>query len=235
MRHAIAALSFVAMLACACALPWFGTALAADSLEAALAKLDQAAAGFKGLTVDLHKVSFTAVISQSAVDEGSMVVRRPKPRDLRMLVDIQKPDPKTVAVQGRKVEIYYPKIKTVQEFDAGKNKDLLDQFLLLGFGSTSADLKSAYTMKFVAQETVAGQKSSRIELIPKSKEVLAHLKRVELWISDSTGLPVRQKFHMPGGDYTEATFTNAKLAPNLPESAVKLNLPKGVKRETPQK
>jgi outer membrane lipoprotein-sorting protein len=217
------------------AVPGFGTAFAADSLEAALAKMDQASAGFKGLTADMSKTSFTAVIAQSTVDEGSMVVKRPKPRDLRMLVDIRKPDAKTVAVQGRKVEIYYPKINTVQEFDAGKNKNLLDQFLLLGFGSTSADLKSAYTLKFIGQETIAGQKSSRLELIPTSKDVLAHLKRVELWLSDSSGLPVRQKFHMPGGDYTEATFTNVKLAPNLPDSAVKLNLPKGVKRETPQK
>jgi outer membrane lipoprotein-sorting protein len=90
-------------------------------------------------------------------------------------------------------------------------------------------------MKYIGQETIAGQKSSRIELIPKSKEALVHLKRVELWISEDTGLPVRQKFHLPGGDYSEATYTNAKLAPNLPDSAVRLNLPKGVKRETPQK
>jgi outer membrane lipoprotein-sorting protein len=233
MRQAYALLFSALLLALA--VPGYRTAFAADSLEAALAKMDQASAGFKGLTADMAKTSFTAVISQSSVDEGSMVVKRPKPKDLRMLVDFRKPDPKVVAVQGRKVEVFYPKINTVQEFDAGKNRNLLDQFLLLGFGSTSADLKSAYTLKYVGQETIAGQKSSRIELIPRSKEVLVHLKRVELWLSDSSGLPVRQKFHMPGGDYTEATFTNVKLAPNLPDSAVKLNLPKGVKRETPQK
>ena len=213
----------------------FAAPQAANSLEAALARMDATSAGLKGLTVDLQKISHTAVINENAVDEGSMVVKRPRPKDLRMLIELKKPNQRTVSIQGRKVEIYFPKINTVQEYDAGKNKKLMDQFLLLGFGSTSADLKGEYAIKLIGQETLAGQKTTRIELIPKSNEALVHLKKVELWLSDSTGLPVRQKFHLPGGDYSEATYTNAKLAPNLPDSAVKLNLPKGVKRETPQK
>jgi|SRR5262245_29143031 outer membrane lipoprotein-sorting protein len=208
---------------------------AADPLQATMNRLDEAAAGFRGLSADVHKIAHTAVINEDTVDEGAILVKRPKPRDMRMLVDIKKPDPKTVAVAGRKVEIYFPKMNTVQEYDAGKNRALLDQFFLLGFGSTSADLKSGYEVKLGGPETVAGQKTTRIELVPKSKEVLAHLTGVELWISDSAGLTVQQKFHMPGGDYTQATYTNIKINPNLPDTALKLNLPKGVKRETPQK
>ena len=34
-----------------------------------------------------------------------------------MLIEFTEPDPKTVAFQGHTVEIYYPKIQTVQEFD----------------------------------------------------------------------------------------------------------------------
>jgi outer membrane lipoprotein-sorting protein len=208
---------------------------AAGALEATLAKVDQAAVSFRGLTADLHKVSHTAVINEDTVDDGAMLVKRPKPKDLRMLVEIKQPDPKTVAIAGRKVEIYYPKINTVQEYDAGKSRALLDQFLLLGFGSTAADLQSGYNITAGGAETVAGQKAQRLDLVPKSKEVLTHVRKVELWISDSTGLAVQQKFHMPGGDYTLATYSNSKLNPNLPDSALKLNLPKGVKRETPQK
>jgi len=210
-------------------------AASTDSLEATLAKIDEAAPGFRSLAADVHKISHTAVINEDTVDEGSILVKRPRPRDMRMLVDIKKPDPKIVAVAGRKVEIYYPKMNTVQEYDAGKQRALLDQFFLLGFGSSVADLKSGYDIRLAGNETVAGQKTTRLELIPKSKDVLTHLKKVELWISDATGLAVQQKFHLPGGDYTLATYTKMKLNPNLPDSALKLNLPKGVKRETPQK
>jgi outer membrane lipoprotein-sorting protein len=217
------------------ALVEFGALHAAGSLDAVLARVDDAAKGFKGLSADVHKVSHTAVINENTTDDGAMLVKRPKPRDMRMLVDIQKPDPKTVAIAGRKVEIFYPKINTVQEYDAGKNRALMDQFLLLGFGSTSADLQSAYTIQLGGPEVVAGQKTNRIELTPKTPDVLAHLKKVELWIADSNGVTVQQKFYLPGGDYTMATYSNIKLNPNLPDSALKLNLPKGVKRETPQK
>jgi outer membrane lipoprotein-sorting protein len=210
-------------------------AAAAVSPESILAKIDAAAANFRSLAADLEKVSHTAVINENTVDTGTILVKRPKPRDMRMLVDIKKPDPKTVAMQGRKVEIFYPKINTVQEYDVGKNRELMDQFFLLGFGSTSDELESAYKMTVTGSETIAGQTTTRLELIPKSKEVLAHLRRVELWISEATGVPVRQKFYMPGGDYTLATYTNVKINPNPPDSALRLNLPKGVKRETPQK
>src|SRR5215510_6867693 len=88
-------------------LPGFGALLAATPLDAVLARADEAAKGFKGLSADVHKVSHTAVINENTVDDGTMLVKRPKPRDMRMLVDIQKPDPKTVAIAGRKVEIFY--------------------------------------------------------------------------------------------------------------------------------
>jgi len=204
-------------------------------LDATLAKVDQAATGFRGLSADIRKVSHTAVINEDSGDEGTILFKRPKPKDMRMLLDLKKPDARTIAVQGRKVEIYYPKMNTVQEYDAGQYRQLLDQALLLGFGSTSADLRSGYTLAAGGTETVAGQSTTKIVLIPKSKEALAHLKKVELWISDSTGITVQQKFHQTGGDYLLATYTNIKLNPNLPDSALKLNLPKGVKRETPQK
>ena len=44
------------------------------------------------------------------------LLKRARARDMRMLIDFTEPDPKTVAFQGRKVEIYYPKIETVQEY-----------------------------------------------------------------------------------------------------------------------
>lgn len=213
----------------------FGAPLAAGPLETTLARIDQAAAGFKGLTADLKMTSHTDVINENTVDEGMIYVKRSKPKELDMLVDFQKPDKKTAAVAGRKVEIYYPKMNTVQEYDAGKNRALLDQFLLLGFGSSAADLQANYTIRATGSDTIGGQKATILELIPKSKEALAHLKKVELWISDSTGLTTQQKFYEAGGDYKLATYTNVQLKPNLPESAVRLNLPKGVKREFPQK
>ncbi len=204
-------------------------------LETTLARMDQASARFKDLSADLRRVHHTNVINEDTVDSGTILLKRPKPHDVRAMFDIKQPDPKQVAIDSKKAQLYYPKIATVQEYDLGKYKSLADQFLLLGFGSTSKELESAYRISLGGPETLGKEKTTRIELAPKSPESVANLQRVDLWISDSTGLPVQQKLHWPGGDYDVATYTNVKMNPNLPDSAFRLDLPKGVKREHPQK
>jgi len=207
---------------------------AGDELADTLARMDQEAVRFKGLSANIRKVSHTAVINEDTADTGTIYVKRPKPNDLRMRIDIQPPNPKQAEFSGHVVQIYYPTSNTVEEYDLGKEKGMIDQFLLLGFGSRSKDLQDAYTIRLGGDDTVNGEKTVRIELTPKSPDVLTHLKRVELWI-DAKGMAVQQKFYEPGGDYSLATYTNMKSDANLPDSAVKLNLPRDVHKQRPQK
>jgi outer membrane lipoprotein-sorting protein len=217
-----------------CAVSAFA-APAEASLQATMARVDRAAADFKGMSASVRRVYHTAVINDDTVDSGTMNLKRVKAREYRMRVDLTDPDPRSLAFDGRKAELYFPKIMTVQEFDLGKHRGMVDQFLLLGFGSTAKELEAAYSIRLVGARTIAGQAATQLELIPKSKDILQHLNKVELWVSDATGYPVQQRFLLPGGDYQMVTYTGVKINPNLPDSAVKLQLPRGVKRETPQK
>jgi outer membrane lipoprotein-sorting protein len=205
------------------------------ALEATLAHMDQVSAKFSGLSADLDKLSHTAVINQDDVEKGTVLMKRPKPHDVRALYDIKQPDPQKLALDGHKGQIYKPKIQTVEEYDLSRYKGLVDQFLLLGFGTSSKDLAAAYSITYGGAESVSGEKTTRIVLIPKTEEMLAHLKKVELWISDSMGVPVQQKLYWPGDDFYLATYSNMKINPNIPDSAIQLNLPKGVKRVFPGK
>ncbi len=229
--------AFVLIGTVAVLLPMVSSAPAADnSLPAVFNLMDQAAAKFKGLKADVKKVSHTAVINEDSIDTGTIVVRVPKPHDLRMLIDFQQPDQKKVMIAGTKVDIYYPKTQIVQEIDLGKNhRSQVEQFLLLGFGSNSKELQSAYSIRSMGPEVAGGEPATRIELIPKSKDLLAQFPKFELWIADSTGLAVQQKMYQPGGDYSLATYTKLQANANIPESDVKLNLPKGVHWEYPQR
>jgi outer membrane lipoprotein-sorting protein len=216
--------------------PQVGALAADDPLQAVFRRMDQSAARFKGLKADMRKLAHTQVINEDSVDTGTIVVRVPKPHDLRMLIDFQQPDQKSVMIAGTKVQIYYPKTVIVQEIDLGKkHRSQVEQFLLLGFGSNSKDLQDAYSIKLGGPETIAGEPTMRIELIPKYKDLLAQFPKFELWISDQTGISVQQKMYQPGGDYSLATYTKMQTNVNIPESAVKLNLPKGVHWEYPQK
>lgn len=207
----------------------------AGDLNQTLARMDQAAAGFRGLTAKIKKTDYTAVIKESAEESGRITMRRPKPRDLKMLAEFSAPEERAVAFDGRKVQIYYPRILTVQEYDLGKQSSLIDQFLVLGFGSTSAELQKTYDIKWTGEEPVNGIKCDRLELIPKSEEARQHVRRIEIWVSAQDGLTQQQKIHQPSRDYKLVTYSEIKLNPPLNDASTKLKLPKGVKKETPQK
>jgi outer membrane lipoprotein-sorting protein len=203
-----------------------------DPLAAVFARMDQAAARFKDMTADMKKVSYMAVLKEETVDIGKIAVKVPKRHEYRMLINFTQPDEKQVQLWGTKVDVYYPKTKIDQDMDLGKtNRAMIETFVLLGFGSNSKDLQDAYTVKYGGPETVAGQKTTRIELVPKNPEVASQFPKFELWISDETGISVQQKMYQRGGDYSLATYTNMKINQNLPDSAVKLNLPRGVERQ----
>jgi outer membrane lipoprotein-sorting protein len=154
----------------------------------------------------------------------------PKPHDLHMLIDFQKPKPKKVQIAGTKVDMYYPESEEVQICDVGKaHKSDLEQFMRLPFGSTSKEILESYDVTGGTPEKVEGQNTTRIELTPKSAELAKQFPRIELWVSDDLGISVQQKLYQQGKNYSVATYTNVKLSSNIPDSAVRLNLSKGVK------
>jgi len=219
---------------------WFATlgalafaagAPAADDLAAVFSRMDAAAPKFKGMRSDVKRVSHTAVINEDAVDTGTVVVKVPKPHDYRMLIDFQQPDKKTVEISGTMAQIYLPKANEIQECNFGKgHKAEVEQFMKLGFGSNSKELQQSYTVQYGGPETVGAEKSTRIVLIPKSKDLAATYPKFELWISDNSGISIQQKIYEQGGNYTIATYPNMKLDPNIPDSAVKLNAPRTAQR-----
>jgi outer membrane lipoprotein-sorting protein len=160
---------------------------------------------------------------------------RANPRDVRMLIEFTHPDPKSIAFQDRRAQIYYPKLQQVELYDLGKYSKLVDQFLLLGFGTSGRELAKSYDVKVIGDETVAGEKTVKLELVPKSNEARQQLSKVELWLHEGGAYPVQQKFYQPGGDYIFISYTDVKLNPPLSPAGVTLQLPKNVKKVTPQK
>jgi outer membrane lipoprotein-sorting protein len=201
---------------------------AADDLQAIYAKIDAGAAGFKGLTADIRRVAHVDLINEDDIETGKITLKRPKPHEIRMRIDFQDPV-KQVSFSGNKVQVYYPKSNTAEEHDLGKYKGMVEQFLLLGFGSTSKDLRDGYNIRLVGQENINNQPTKRIELTPKSSDLAQTFPRIELWISTVTGMALQQKLYEKGGkDYQLATYSNMQLRSDIPDADVKLNIPKGV-------
>jgi outer membrane lipoprotein-sorting protein len=208
------------------------TQLGAQTLDAVYARLDKSSQQFKGVAADIRRDVYTAIVNDHTIESGTIKVKHEK-GVTRMLIDFTGRDSKTVAFDGATVSIYYPKIKTVQIYDVGDKRSLIDQFLLLGFGSSSADLQAHYDVTWVGEETIDGKSTGHIQLIPKAKDVLMRLKKAELWIADN-GMPLQQRFlTSTGGDSTLVTYSNSKLNPPLTDSSLKLKYPSGVQIQHP--
>ena len=152
-----------------------------------------------------------------------------------MRIDFTSPDIKQVSYADKKVQSYLPKINTVQIVDVGKIDNLISQGVLIGFGTTSKELKKSYTIKVVGEETINGKLATKLELIPKADSPLMKVKKIEVWLANSDAYPVRQKLYQGAGDYNQATYSDLKINPPITEQDLKLKLPKNVKKENPAK
>lgn len=228
MRHTLALFAAVA------AIHITGAGAAAQTLNEVLARMDRSAASFQGMTANLTQVTHTEVINENETLNAVVKLRRTKD-GLTGRVDFSGPNAKTVAVQHRKVRVYYPKSNVVELYDVGKYGSQLDQFLLLGFGTSGKELQKNYTVRLVGQESIAGRPATRLELIPKSKQALDIFKKADIWLARDADYAIQEKIHKNDQDYTLITYTDVKLNPALSDKELELVLPPGVKQVTPQK
>ncbi len=210
------------------------TLATAASLDQVMAAMDKSSAAFRDMSAGITRVDHTAVINDTSQESGTVRMMRAGAGDVRLRIEFTEPDPRTVVFEKATARIYNPKIQTVQVYDLGKQRSLVDQFLLLGFGTAGAELARNYVLKALAEETVAGERTTRLELVPRTASVQEHLKRAELWIT-AAGYPAQQKFHRPSGDYSLITYRDVRINTGLAAAALRLSLPKGVKTLYPQK
>ena len=132
--------------------------------------------------------------------------------------------------EKNKAEIYLPKINQIQEYNLEKHSELVQQFLLLGFGTETSELEKSYVLKLVGEEDINGDTTAVLELIPRNQNVGAQLAKVQLWINEESGLPVQQKFFEAGGDYLVTHYTAVKMNGRFPPSTFEIHAAKGAKR-----
>jgi outer membrane lipoprotein-sorting protein len=156
-------------------------------------------------------------------------------RDEKMRIEVTQPDPRTILRDGDKFYIYNPKIHRVEEYNLGNKKSVVDQFFLLGFGTSGSSLKESYTVSVQDEDTLEGQKVVLLQLLPKTDEVKRQLSKIQLWLDESTWLPVQQQFYETGsGDYFIIRYKNIMRNVRIPDSEFKPHWPHGTTKVQPQ-
>jgi outer membrane lipoprotein-sorting protein len=195
------------------------------TLDAVLEQLDRAARDFRSLTADIEHTKVTVAVDDTSTETGQIFVRR----DDKMRIEITAPAPRTILRSGGALYVYNPGIKRVEEYDLGKRKELVDQYVLLGFGTRGSDLKKAYVLTLQGEESLDGRKVLRLELTPRSDQVRDQISKIEMWIDEATWVPVEQKFYETGsGDYFVFHYTNVARNTPINDGTFKPEWPKGV-------
>jgi outer membrane lipoprotein-sorting protein len=203
---------------------------AAEPLEAILARMDAAAKTSNSFAANVRWQEYTKVLKSTDEQSGALKLKKSRGGVVGRL-DIEKPSPFTWHFSGNNWEKYLPKANVLSVYQVSKLAKSTDQYLLLVFGLSGAELKKSYNLKLGGEETVGGIKATRIELLPKDKEARKLVAMVELWIADGQTYAVQQKVTEPNGDYNLWMYADAKLNPGLPDSAYDFVPPANATRE----
>jgi outer membrane lipoprotein-sorting protein len=198
--------------------------------EGVLAMMDKSAKGFRSLTADIENIKYTAVVKDTSTETGKIWVRH----DQKMRIEFTKPEPRTILRTGNSLFLYNPKLNRVEEYDLGKNSAMVDQYIRLGFGTKSEDLKKSYLVTVTGEEELDKRKTVLLELTPKSDQMRSQISKIQMWIDEATWLPIQQKFYETGsGDYILFHYTNPLEDLKINESEFKQDWPKNASHEKP--
>lgn len=201
------------------------------TLENVLKQLDAQAADFHSLTADLERTKVTVVVNDKSTESGEIWVRR----DGKMRIELTQPDPRTILRDGDSFYIYNPKVHRVEEYNLGKKKSVVDQFLLLGFGTSGDSLKESYAITVQGEETLDNRKVLLVELLPKTDDVRKQLSKILLWLDESSWLPIQQQFFETGsGDYFIIHYRNLSRNVRIQDGEFKPHWPHGTTKVQPQ-
>jgi len=212
---------FAALLAfLVCLISAKANAQSDPNLQKIVNRMDAAAAEFRSAQANFEWEQYFKVVNDRDTQKGTVYYRR-SGKEIQMMADITDP-PKSVLFSDGKVQVYEPKLKRVTSYEAGKNREAVESFLVLGFGGSGRDMLKSFDVKYAGTETVGGVNAAKLELVPKSERVRNVFAKIWLWIDPANGISVQQQFFELSGDYRLAKYTDLKLNQKISDSVFKL-------------
>jgi outer membrane lipoprotein-sorting protein len=182
----------------------------AATLESVLRRMDEAAASFQSTQADFVWDLYQKVVDEHDTQKGTVYYRRAG-KEIEMMAEIKEPDPKFVLYKDGKLQVYQPKIEQVIVYPTAGNQSEIESYLVLGFGGSGQDLKKAFDVSYLGEESVGGIATGELQLIPKSEKFRNNVSKILLWIDLSRGISVQQQFFQGQGDNRMAKYSSVQL------------------------
>jgi outer membrane lipoprotein-sorting protein len=145
-------------------------------------------------------------------------------------VDWKRPVVEQLAVKNGEYALYRPRLNTVYKGSsksASKNNKV-NSVLGFSLSASGAQLRNQFDVEFIGDGQLydGGPQIWLLKLTPKGP---AGYQFAEVWVDQSTGMPVQTRVTEKNGDFTTVRLTNIERNANVPSNVFDLELPAGVK------
>jgi outer membrane lipoprotein-sorting protein len=145
-------------------------------------------------------------------------------------VEWTRPARELLAVSGGRYTLYRPRLAQafVGSTSSAKGNAKVSGVLGFSLNASGAQLKNQFDVEFAGEGQLydGGPQVWMLKLTPKGG---AGYKFAEVWVDQSTGMPVQTRVTEKNGDSTLVRLTNIERNARIPSDAFKLDLPAGVK------
>ena len=211
-----------------------GAAWAQQSpLERVLDQMDRTAANFRSTEASFVWDQYQKVVDETDTQKGTVYYRR-SGKETQMAADITEPDAKYVLIADGKIEVYQPRIDQVTIYNPGKNREVVESFMVLGFGGGGHDMLKSFEVKHLGTEILNGVETAKLDLVPKAQNARNNISHIILWIDPAKGVSLQQQLFEPSGDYRLAKYSDIQLNQKISDGVFKLKTTPKTKFVSPQ-
>jgi outer membrane lipoprotein-sorting protein len=190
-------------------------------------KMERNRRDLRTLRAGISMEKYNAQIGDSDKRSGTVIYMPGAGRNSFVRVDWRSPVQEILAVADGQYTLFSPRRKTAWVGSANSKNGKVSGVLGFGLDASSAQLKSAYDVQDVYNETLwGGVAATHMKLIPKAG---ANFKYSEIWV-DSTGMPVQTKVVEKNGDSTTVRLMDIQRNANVSKNDFKIELGSDVKR-----
>jgi outer membrane lipoprotein-sorting protein len=105
---------------------------------------------------------------------------------------------------------------------------------LLGFEPSGSALKKDFLITLIEESSLEGSEVALLELTPTRDDLRAALSKIQLWIDQSTYLPIQQRmFHGAADTHLTVRYRDVSRDDKLDQAKFKPNWPKGTTKVKP--
>jgi outer membrane lipoprotein-sorting protein len=205
-----------------------------QTVDSVLAQMEKSNANYPYIQAKIETKTYTAFVSSFDDPKiGKVWISRTgnAPRQIR--IDYDKPVKEQLLIDKGKFTKYAPTTKMATVFNFNKEDQPEGECILLGLCQSSARIKQNYTISISNPETIAGVKTTVVELVPKEGKRAANIKSIRLWLDSAKGYPIQSRVYTPNGNYRNSTFTEISIsAKPFSASQFDLKIPKDADIQT---